>query len=259
MTITPIQITDSVRPWSEPRTGQPTRVVVHRTANPDATGRRTMTYFAETRAASVQIVIDAADVFLGPALDQHAWHVLEHRKAEAMGFPVRHLAVNPAGGKRKARGDIRAIGIEVREEWRPDFDVPRGWTTWPRSAADTRARDAAIKGGKTWWTPQTVDTLAEVLADWLPREIGTDWTLQLHSELDPWQRSHDPDGLMAPEAVRLLAAQWKQRHSGPAAPATPIPGPPASLEHQVENLRERMVRLENWRARIFDAHTPKGS
>ena len=175
-----------------PQTTEIKRVVAHRTANPDAGGLRTMQYFDNSRAASIHAVIDGSDVLLGVEPGLHAWHVREARKAQELGYRVSHPAVQNG----KARGDICAFGIEVVEHWRPG-EITR--------YASGNLRRAAIEDGKTYWTDETIETLIEFLTVWLPNEIG-EYILDFHSELDPWERPHDPDGLLAPALIRTMIA-----------------------------------------------------
>ena len=145
-----VQTYKPAAPWSAagfaPGTGAPTRVVVHRTANPDANGLGTMGYFDRSREASIHIVIDGSEVLLGVPWDRHAWHVKASQRAAALGFATSHP--NVQGGR--SRGDIHAIGIEVVERWIAEPLVGRG---------DPR-RDAIIRSGEgIWWPDETVETL----------------------------------------------------------------------------------------------------
>jgi len=158
------------------RTQVPTKIVVHRQGNPGAEGENGISWMARTGAASIHHYVDDGTVFRGIPEANHAFHVLEGRRAGMFGLD----AYGPYG----RRGDYDTIGIEVEDE----------------DAAST----ALVRGQTYGFSQESRITLVLLLADILhryPRLKTTD--IITHSDLDPWTRPQDPGDAINMNDLRL--------------------------------------------------------
>lgn len=158
------------------RTQVPTKIVVHRQGNPGAEGENGISWMARTGAASIHHYVDDGTVFRGIPEANHAFHVLEGRRAGMFGLPT----YGPYG----RRGDYDTIGIEVEDE---------------------DAESTALVRGQTYgFSQESRITLVLLLADILrryPRLKTTD--IITHSDLDPWTRPLDPGDAINMTDLRL--------------------------------------------------------
>lgn len=198
-------------------TGTPTRLILHIDGSTKPhTAEAAMRWGNISGAFTIHGYVDGLDFWTGVPETRHAFHVLESRVAAQRGFSTMY------GGR--ARGDIRAIGWEHKQE--PDGTISQ----------DTRITSVLAGADLMRRWPHLIDAVSE------------------HAEWDPWTRQFDMgDTLYIPDWVEdvkdVLAGRTPWRTVG----VTTNSGTPPVAEES-ELTRDEIVTLINdaIRAQVLD-------
>ena len=237
------------------------RVVVHRTGNPWATGESTCRWYDNQRGGSSHAVADGGMIYQVILPPHHMWHVLASAAAATKGYPVSDPAIQ--GGR--ARGDIRAYGIEGSEDFNSTGQAKRRvWLAYRQEhkRASSEENRMVRSGAAAHWTDETLTTLVERVGDIL---LGVPWfegnidDVYAHSEFDPITRPHDFDAFMPPDDFRervsdYLARIRRAQAATPPPPAIAGTAPVTPAEAQDGALEARVVALERGAAALEREH-----
>lgn len=189
------------------------RIIVHRTANPNAGARQVAAWFWNEFKASCQYIVDQKEIVKCVDPKWHAYHVKEARKAKELGFKDK-LNGWP-------RGDVGAIGIEMVER---------------------KVR------GKLCIPDKTKEKVVALIRDMLryPEAYNLDPNEKIHilghSELDPWNRNRDPDELWDPDDIRAAVGDVQRK---PLAPAVAVPEGVDGFTGTLTYLNGMLVRVDD--------------
>lgn len=167
--------------------GPPTRIIVHRDNTPsrNATITGMIRYQIDSGTGSYHYIVKEGTVAQEVADDRQGWHTKRADIARAKGYPT----TDPYG---KPRGDVRALGVCLIEQS-------------ARSADALAASYDAIAGRiHVGWSPGTLSTGIDLIRYLMGKYDIPVSRIFGHSELDPDDRSYDPDKILPMARLREM-------------------------------------------------------